>query len=922
MNYILRILILTIIVFPVAATAGVLKGTILDSSDNSPLIACSVAINPGNSGFATDIDGCFSIRLKPGTYTLKASYVGFDEAVRKITIGSADTSIVIKMTPVQSALKEITVTARESSGATTSSRIDRAAMTHLQPSSFTDLLELVPGNVSQDPAMGSVNSIKLRETGNLGATGESSDNGDYAIGSLGTLFNVDGAPINNDASMQSVGIEANTGRNSVNRGVDMRTLSTDNIESVEIIRGIPSAEYGNLSSGMVNIRRSRKATPFSARFKADGFSKLFFAGKGVAFGQNTLNADVSWLDSKVDPRDNLENYKRITASVRAALHFSKPGLITDWNLSGDFTSTVDKAESDPDLSLMKIDSYKSTYDRGSFISSLNFTFPSLKWLGNVQLDFSGSYGKESLRRQRQVAPSRASVAPISTTEGIADGAFLLGEYIADYLSEGKPLTLFGKVKAKGKINALGIMTHEYLAGAEWNMSKNYGRGQVYDPYRPLSASWTSRPRPYSEIPALNVVGAYIENAMTITAGRNSLELQAGMHLTALAGLDKRYLLAGKPYIDPRLNAVWHFPDTRIAGHNASFLLAAGYGLNTRMPTADYLFPQKAYLDIIQLNYYDTSNPEELSRVNLRTYINDATNYELRAARNAKWEVRLGADIGRNKFSITYFQEKMNSGFRYATVYAAYDYRSYDASGIIPGTLTVPPDLATLPFADASVLRGYRKAENGTRIDKQGIEFQLNTARWKPLATALTVTGAWFRTRYSNSAMLYEPVSDVIGNTAVSDKYVGLYDTADGRINNQFNTNFMFDTQIPKLGLVFTTTFQCMWFVKTRRLAENGTPVAYISAADGLLHDFDSALAASDPMLNALIRYYNPDLYNNYTIPTAVYVNFKATKTIGKYMRMALFVNRILDYLPDYTSNGLTIRRSADAYFGMEINLTI
>ena len=265
---------------------------------------------------------------------------------------------------------------------------------------------------------------------------------------------------------------------------------------------------------------------------------------------------------------------------------------------------------------------------------------------------------------------------------------------------------------------------------------------------------------------------------------------------------------------------------------------------------------------------------------------------------------------------------MNSGFRYSNIYDAYEYTRYDASGIKPGELTSPPDISTLPSSDERVLRGYRRAENGSRIDKRGVEFQLNTARWKPLATSLIVTGAWFRSRYSNSQMLFDPVSDVVGGTAVSDLFVGLYNSDDGRVSDQFNTNFMFDTQLPKLGLVFSTTVQCMWFVKTRRLPQNGTPDSYISATDGLLHKFDLTQAEMDEALHYLIRHYNPQLYDTYTIPTALYVNLKATKTIGKWLRVALFVNRILDYLPAYRNNGLTVRRSSDAYFGMELNFTL
>lgn len=63
--------------------------------------------------------------------------------------------------------------------------------------------------------------------------------------------------------MQSVGTSG-AERTALNRGTDMRTIATDNIESVEVVRGIPSAEYGNLSSGMVTIHRKHGATPWTA----------------------------------------------------------------------------------------------------------------------------------------------------------------------------------------------------------------------------------------------------------------------------------------------------------------------------------------------------------------------------------------------------------------------------------------------------------------------------------------------------------------------------------------------------------------------------------------------------------------------------------------------------------------------------------
>ncbi len=824
-------------------------------------------------------------------------------------------------------LQEIVVTARESQGMTSASRIDRSAMEHLQPTSFTDLLELLPGNISQTPDMGKANTITLRETGTVSATGQKTDTSDdYAITSLGTAFVIDGTPVNNDAALQTIPSATATDpegkRNTTNKGVDMRTISTDNIESVEIVRGIPSAEYGNLTSGLVNIKRLSKATPFTARFKVDEYSKLFSAGKGISIGRQVINADAGYLDSRSDPRDPRENYKRLNASIRSYLKWGdkESPLLISWNIGADYTGSFDNAKVDPDLNYNKIDEFISRYHRLQLNSDLSIRPGRISWIETLRLTTAATYELNRLTRRKQTAPQRASIAPSGMEEGESIGHYLLQEYIADFTNDSRPFTLFLKLSADGR-KTLGLSAHTYKGGVEFSLSKNYGEGQIYDLSRPLSASWTTRPRSFRSIPALDIVSAYLEDKFTAPVGANMLEMQLGVRSQTLVGLDSRFDLAGKLYLDPRINIMWRFPAFESAGRSIRFLLAGGYGLTTRMPTIDYLFPQLHYNDLIQLNYYDISDPLSNSLVSLRTYIANPTNYHLRAARNRKLEVRLGVDIGMNRLSVTWFSEKMRSGFRYSSIYEAYDLRRYDSSGIIPGTLSAPPVLESLPYTDIKVLDGYRYVTNGSRIDKEGIEFQLNTARWDLLGTALTVSGAWFRSRYSNSRMLYVPVNDVAGDTPVSDRYVGLYSTDDGRINEQFNTNFMLNTQIPRWGLIFTTSVQCMWYVSTRRLREQGVPTSYISAADGLLHPY-SETDRDDTMLQYLVRHFNETAYKTQTIPPAIYLNIKATKQIGRILRISAFVNRIVDYLPDYSVNGITIRRKAGVYFGMEANLQL
>lgn len=144
-------------------------------------------------------------------------------------------------------LHEAVVTATESHSVVNSSKIGEEAIEHIQPSSFADLLELLPGGRAEDPILGAPQTINLRAAASL-----SDDN--YSTSSLGTKFLIDGIPLNNDANLQTTPVWSSYGSSFVNAGADMRTIPTDDIESVEIVRGIPSVEYGDLTSGMVKIK--------------------------------------------------------------------------------------------------------------------------------------------------------------------------------------------------------------------------------------------------------------------------------------------------------------------------------------------------------------------------------------------------------------------------------------------------------------------------------------------------------------------------------------------------------------------------------------------------------------------------------------------------------------------------------------------
>lgn len=166
------------------------EGVISDIGSKDPLSFATVQLLHGDEvhSVLSKDNGVFSFpSVHPGDYILRITYVGYDRYEKRVTL-KRDTKLTVKMVSSGNSLNEIVVTARESQGLVSSSKINREMMTHLQPTSFSDLLELLPGNISKTPSMGQVNSIQLRETGTLNSSGEQYSNPDYAITSLGTLF--------------------------------------------------------------------------------------------------------------------------------------------------------------------------------------------------------------------------------------------------------------------------------------------------------------------------------------------------------------------------------------------------------------------------------------------------------------------------------------------------------------------------------------------------------------------------------------------------------------------------------------------------------------------------------------------------------------------------------------------------------------
>ena len=895
-----------------------LTGFVRDASDSSPLSAAAVTVQRGGQTFKWSVsgdDGRYAISgLPAGKYEVKVSYVGY-LTVTKTLVLDKDTVLSVRLAPDTEQLQEVVVTATENRGVTSSTRIGVDAISHIQPSSFADILELMPGGMAKDPSLSSPQLINLRSANAL-------TDSDYATSALGTRFVVDGRPLDNDANLQSTPAYSSYGSSYVNYGTDMREISTEDIENVDIVRGIASVKYGDLTSGLVNIVRRRGGSDLHARFKSDMKSKLFYLGKGFEWGEKpdrtTLNTSVNFLDSRADPRQTRQNWKRLTASLRAGKDMSGERFSRQLTASLDYTGSFDKQKSDVDLDIteggMPIETYSSSYNK--FALSGGYTVRSMRdssffrsWESHASL----TYERDLIDRWKHNALGKATPVSTSLEPGEHDALIIPAKYDATLQVDGRPFYAFISTTA---LFAKGA--HKIQTGAEWSMDKNFGLGTIFDTSRPFSTSMGVRPRPYNAIPATHQFSVYAEDHISKPLGPVTLDWVLGLRAEMMGGAGSGYEVNMKPYLDPRTNLRIALPTVILGGYKLDYGVYGGIGRHTKFPTMDMLFPDPIYGDITQLNYWPVE--ENLRRVNLLVYKIDPTNKVLQPASNLKWEIGADADWNGYSFSIDWFREDMTSGFRYAYEYLSVVAKKYDASVIDKSSLTGPPSLEGLPYQNDTTLTAYSFTTNGSRTLKQGLEFSFSTRRIKAINTRITANGAWLRTEYMNSQPEYYRPNVMIDGKAYP--YIGIYEMNDGSFYDSLVTNMMFDTQIPSLGLIFSTSFQCQWFSGRQSMPESKYPGSYMDKA-GDIHPFDADAAAEDAVLRHLIRDYTASLYQYQRTPFAMNVNLKVSKKLyHDKVSCSLYVNKIFDVTPDYWRGDALVRRSVTPYFGMELDFKI
>lgn len=903
---------------PLALQAqSTLSGTITNTN-KLPLVNATISLNDKNQT-STNSKGQYYFKdLTPGEYTLYISHIASEKRQDKILIKAGDNFFNSQIRLKSTNIDEVYVTAQEGKSLSTSSIITKDAMQLLQPSSFADLLELLPGGRAQDPKLGSYNAIKIRE---VNLQNKTITDPAYDMSSLGVAIYMDGAPINNNANMQSVSGFTTSGNteqvSSFNRGLDLRTLGTDDIEKVTIIRGIPSVSYGDLTSGLVLIERKKGEAPFSLRAKTDGFGKLFSISKGFTRQDSLfINFDLGYLRAAQNPTNSFENFNRLSGSLRIDKTWRQYHA---YNLRSalDYNTTLDNRKTDPDNSLDVTDKFYSRNQSYALTNTFGIKFQDISWIDKLELTSKIAFQNDIIEEDKWIQSRSATILVNSLEQGSHEAKFLTPAYVSNMYVQGRPFTAFHKIESNHHFN-INKVKNKLLFGLESNYSKNFGLGQEYDLDYPaiVNSTNTARPRAFKNIPGFHTLSAYLENNIAYNFWNTKFEGSLGVRASSMTSLSESYSMHSKVYTEPRANIRWHMPTFQVANKDLLLTFGGGFGQMMKYPTINHFYPPLDYTDVVELNFFHNNPAYRIAQA--YTNIVDPTNYAIVPARNTKYEINTDVDYQGIRLSFTWFKERMSDAFRPTNAITTIPYRKYDNTSLDPTNLTQKPSLTDFTYTDAKEHYVYGQTNNGSQIWKDGLEFQFVTDRLKGINTRFTLQGAYIKNTYKNSVPIIALDRTLNHDNKVRQVSATYHDDS-GYLRESFNTNLTVDTDLPTLGINLSASFQALWLYSSQQMRRNGTPISYQFVNEAEKPFTEASLL--DPTLKQLVITYNESNYVKFKEPLDLQINIKASKRYKKFMKASVFVNRLISYRPNYTSAlGTSVSRELLApYFGMELS---
>lgn len=912
-----------------------ISGKVVDAKTGEPVIGAAVNVEDTGIWAISDENGTFFLPdIRPGDYAVQFSCLGFVDKRLSFVVRKDIPNLTIKLDQNTLALNSVVVTAeRDKEGMNTSLKFGANALNHLQMSNVTDISALLPGGKTVNPDLTTDNAVSLR-SGGLAA-------GNAAFG---TALEVDGVRVGNNASFGSMS------------GTGTRNISTENVQSIEVITGVPSAEYGDLNSGMVRINTRKGLTPWNITFAVNPRTYQASASKGIDLMKNrgVLNVSAEWTRATQKLSSPYTSYTRRGFSASYSNTF-KNVLKFEAGATGNIGGMNTK--NDPDA-------YKGTWSKvrdNVLRANTSLTWLLRKsWITNLKLDASVNYNDN--RSQDHAYGSSASMLPAVHSE-------LAGYYLADRL----PVSYFSdKVIDSKELDYAASLKYEWFkksgkrlsklkAGVQWKANGNVGEGEYYKD--PSVAANGYRPRPYSQYPFMHNVAAYIEEDYTFPIGKTSLQISAGLRLENLFVKDTDYKNVSS--LSPRFNAKWKISD--------NLSIRGGWGVSEKLPSFYILYPVQKYRDIQTFGF---------SHGDSSSYVYYTQPYKMLFNENLKWQKNYNAEFGieayflRTSVSLVGFFNKTKNPYTYQNIYTPFSYNIMS----VPSGYTVPdnPEIRVDSQTGQVYMRGSNEEfwtpmatkvtdktffesqmpGNGDDIYRTGAELIVDFPEIAPIRTKFRLDANYAYTHYIDNTLnlTYRTGWSHTSLSNRSYQYVGIYanggesGTYNGKESHSLNANLTAITHIPEARIIITCRLEMSLLSRFRNLSRyQGREYAYNVNADGVesiggsiydsnnytairpvkymdengdVHDFTDKEASDPAFANLIIKSGNAYTFSQDGYGAYLSANLSVTKEIGDHVSLSFFANNFTNSRMYVTSKatGVSAIFTPAFYYGLTCRL--
>ncbi len=871
-----------------------LKGKII-GTNNKPLGYTTIRLNDGQQVTSSNGDGEFLFRLSPNLQEVTLTVLHVGKKTQKVRIEKRDFSIYreIKLEDLSLTLDEVSITPSYQNTKNSNSSIffDKETIEATQAFSIQDVLMNLPGKSTIAPDLNKLSTLTLR--GGNSSFGSGADGIFNLNNSLGIAIIMDDITINNDANMQSrsasrwgltsatlsgvnytdsyLGGTQSAGNYDVAyQGIDLREIPANNIESIEVIQGVASAKYGEITDGAIIINRQAGESPWALNLQLNGGSVSSSLNKGFLLTKKlgALNISTNYTYSNADPRDKIKSFNRINQSI---IWTNRYFNILKNTFSADYNYRNDHRRFDPDDDAQQMSKF---YNKGISLSNRSSLQTQNRFLNTINLNLNYSTSEQYSYKQYILNRGFQTIA-IKDTIGIYEGYFINGNYIAEEVIVGKPISFSAKADAYAQFN-LGNTYHHISYGLNYNLSNNGGKGIISDPDRPrriMNGGGNERAYDFEQLPNAQNWGAYIENSITGKISEKSYMANIGFR----GDLQNGYFT-----LQPRINTSLRW--------NQKWTSSASFGISSKAPTLAHMYPAPVFIDIELLNIYAGDLSKALYLVYTDKKILENDHLKPSMSSQAEIGVQYHGKILRSSF-YTYYKNNWN-GFE--TVNQPHKYTLPDY------TSTVDQTTGIITYEESGKMNNYfnfygYEMTNGAKSTSIGAEWMFNFNAIKAIKTNFSLIN---NIQY-NTNQRSQPTRILLENNRIilpdktSVTYVeyspdhGSYLQVMSKINSS--------THIPKIGFIVNFSGDVFW--KERNKSTNSIyPYAYYNS-ESRYFMVNENLLTNEQFLS--LKRTSTDLIDEELPFVYTIINMSLAKEINKKFRINLNAYNLFNIRPEH-----------------------